>query len=113
MKIIYSKNYDKGLKELKKKHKNLELDNLNEILDMIKKSKDYNELKANPISYIYDFEELKEDKKGFCSFKLSRSGGVIRLIVRPQFNTVIIEVVFISTEHYRDFDPKGVTFYDE
>lgn len=113
MKVLYSKNYDKGFKELKKKHKTKEIENLNEILDMIKSSKSYEELKFNPISYIYDFEELKGDKKGFSSFKLSRAGGVIRLIVRPQLNTIILEIVFISTDHYKDFDPKGVIYYDE
>lgn len=113
MNIIYSKNYDKGFKELKKKHRMTELENLNEILDMIRSSESYEELKANPISYIYDFEELREDKSGFCSFNLSKSGGVIRLIVRPRVNTIILEVVFISTDHYKDFNPKGVIFYDE
>ena len=38
MNIIYSKNYDKGLKELKKKHKTEEMAALNDILDIIKSS---------------------------------------------------------------------------
>lgn len=113
MRIIYSKNYDKGLKELKKKHRTAELSVLEEILDIIKDSGSYEELRQNPVSYIYDFEELRGDKKGYCSFNLSRTGGIIRLIVRPQMNTIVMEVVFISTNHYRDFDPKGVMFYDE
>lgn len=113
MNIIYSKNYDKGLKELKKKHKTNELEVLKDILDMIRNTENYKTLKLNPISYIYDFEELKNDKTGFSSFKLSRSGGKIRLIVRPQDNSDILEIVFISTEHYNDFDPKGVILYDE
>lgn len=113
MKIIYSKNYDKCLKELKKKHRNNELEVLNDILDIIKSSDNYNELKSNPLTYIYDFEELREDKSGFCSFKLSRSGGKTRLIVRPRDNTIVLEVVYISLDHYKDFNPKGVMLYDE
>lgn len=113
MNIVYSKNYDKGLKELNKKHKTDELNVLEEILDMIRNSDNYEELKSNPLAYIYDFEELRNDKSGFCSFNLSRTGGKIRLIVRPQSNTIVLEVVFISLEHYKDFNPKGVILYDE
>lgn len=113
MKIIYSKNYDKCFKELKKKHRTAELEVLNEILDMIKSTDNYNELKSNPLAYIYDFEELREDKSGFCSFKLSKSGGKIRLIVRPCDNTITLEVVYISLDHYKDFNPKGVMLNDE
>ena len=113
MQIVYSKNYDKGLKILKKKRKTSELKVLSEIIDMIKSSDNYSDLKANPLAYIYDFEELRGDKSGFSSFKLSRAGGKIRLIVRPCENIIILEVVFISTEYYEDFDPKGVMFYDE
>ena len=113
MKIIYSKNYEKGLKELQKKHKTNELSNLKSIIDAIKNSDNYNDLKLTPAAAIFKFEELKNDKVGFASFNLCKNGGKIRLIVRPRENMIIIEVVFISTDHYKDFDPKGVRFNDE
>lgn len=49
MNIRYTKNYDKGLKELKKKCRTKQLDNLKEILELIKNSCDFNELKNNPL----------------------------------------------------------------
>ena len=113
MKIIYSKNYDKGLKELKKKHKTQEQKNLKEIIEAIKNSDNYNDLKRTPAAAIFKFEELKEDKVGFASFNLCKNGGTVRLIVKPQENMIILEIVFISTNHYKDFDPKGVRFNDE
>lgn len=111
--VRYSENYKKWLKQLKKKHKTRELDNLTEILDAIKESDTYQDLKLTPAAAIYKFEELRNDKTGFASFNLCKNGGVIRLIVRPQDNLIVLEVIFISTDHYRDFDPKGVIFDDE
>lgn len=113
MKIRYSENFKKGLKQLKKKHKDQELKNLTIILDAIKESDTYQDLKLTPAAVIYKFEELKNDKTGFSSFNLCKNGGVYRLIVRPQENTLVLEIIFISTDHYHDFDPKGVMFDDE
>lgn len=113
MNIRYSKNYDKGLKELKKKHRTEQINYLNAIIDLIKNSSNFNELKKNPISYMYNFEPLKHDKNGYYSFNLSKNGGVIRLIVKPQDNNITMDIADISNAHYSDFDPKKVIYYDE
>lgn len=113
MNVRYSKNYDKGYKELKKKHRTEQLNNLKDINDLIKNSLDFNELKNNPLAYMYDFEPLKYNNSGYYSFNLSKHGGVIRLIVKPQDNCVNMDLVDISSDHYKDFDPKGVIYYDE
>lgn len=53
------------------------------------------------------------DFNGYYSFNLSKSGGVIRLIVKPQDNCVVMDLVDISNDYYKDFNPKGVIYYDE
>lgn len=113
MKIRYSKNYEKGYKELKKKHRTEQLNNLKFINELIKRSLDFNELKNNPLSYMYGFEPLKYNNSGYYSFNLSKHSGVIRLIIRPQDNLINIDLVDISNNHYKDFDSKGVIYYDE
>lgn len=113
MNIRYSKNYDKGYKELKKKHRIEQLNNLKDINELIKNSCNFNELKNNPLSYMYDFEPLKYNNSGYYSFNLSKHGGVIRLIVKPQDNCTVMDLADISNDHYKDFDPKGVIYYDE
>ena len=70
-------------------------------------------MKNSPLVYLYGFEELKEDKNGFFSFRLSKKRSPIRLIGRYQDNIVTIQLVYISMDHYNDFNPKGVILYDE
>lgn len=113
MLVRYSKNYKQSLKQLVKKRRAKELGYLAEIIDAIREAETYNDLKLTPTAYIYKFEELKNDKVGFASFNLNKNGGVIRLIVKPQENKIVLELVLISTNHYEDFDPKGVIFDDE
>ena len=110
MQIVYSKNYLQSQKQLTKKHRTKELEHLAEIIDAIREAETYDDLKLTPTAYIFKFEELKNDKVGFASFNLNKNGGVVRLIVRPQDNKIVLELVFISTKHYEDFDPKGVIF---
>ena len=108
MLIRYSKNFEKCKKELKKKHKVEELDMLDSIVKLIKRSDTYELMKNSPLVYLYGFEELKEDKNGFFSFRLSKKRSPIRLIGRYQDNIVTIQLVYISMDHYNDFNPKGV-----
>ena len=113
MLIRYSKNFDKGKKELTKKHKIEELNMLDSIVKLIKRSDTYELMKGSPLAYLYGFEELKEDKSGFFSFRLSKKSSPIRLIGRYQDNIITIQLVYISMDHYNDFNPKGVIFDDE
>lgn len=62
---------------------------------------------------MYDFEPLKHNLSSYYFFNLSGHGGVIRLIVKPQDNCVVMDLVDISNDHYKDFNPKGVIYYDE
>ena len=62
---------------------------------------------------IYKFGPLRHQNSGFWSFNLAKNGGVIRLIVMP--STVENEIVFVyvSYDHYNDFTPAKLRFYDE
>lgn len=108
MKVLYTKSYDNTFKNLKKHYK--ELSELNDILDLINNSTDFNELNNNPLAKLYDFEPLKYQLSEFYSFKLNNK--VIRLIVRPVDNN-LLELSYISYEHYKDFNKKKVIYYDE
>ncbi len=108
MKVLYTKSYDNTSKNLKK-HRN-EQKELNEILELINNSTDFNELKNNPIAITYDFEQLKYQLNEFYSFKLNKK--VIRLIIKP-INNNLLELSYISYDHYKDFNKKKVIYYDE
>ena len=108
MLIRYSKNFEKGKKELNKKHKVEELNMLNSIVKLIKRSDTYELMKNSPLAYLYGFEELRGDKSGFFSFRLSKKSSPIRLIGQYQDNIITIQLVYISMDHYNDFNPKGV-----
>lgn len=113
MLIRYTKNFEKGKKELRKKHKVEELDMLDSIILLVKRSDTYELMKNSPLAYLYGFEELKEDKSGFFSFRLSKKRSSIRLIGQYQDNIITIQLVYISMDHYNDFNPKGVILNDE
>lgn len=108
MKIIYTKSYDKTYKDLKRHKK--ELETLDKILTFIKKQDDFNSMINDPLALIYHFERLKHELNEFYSFRISK---IIRLIVRPVENGIEIELVYISTNHYKDFDKGKVIYYDE
>jgi len=57
------------------------------------------------LSKIYNLERLKYDLDEFYSFRLSK---VIRLIIRPKDNFVEVELVYVSMNHYTDFDKEKV-----
>ena len=108
MRIIYTKSYDRTYKDLKKYKKELEI--LRNIIDLLERIPNFSSLISDPISRMYNFERLKHDFNEFYSFRLSK---VFRLIVRPCGNDVQVELVYISTNHYKDFDRGKVIYYDE
>lgn len=111
MKIIHTRNFDKTFKKLKKH--NQEYNNLLKILDIIENANTFNELLKLPHLKMYGFERLKYDKSDFYSFNLSKHGGVIRLIVKPNDNDeIVIYLITISYNHYEDFDLMGVIYYE-
>ena len=62
---------------------------------------------------MYGFERLKYDKSDYYSFNPRKKGGIIRLIVKPNSdNTVELFLISISYNHYEDFDPKKVIYYE-
>ena len=111
MEIIHTKSFDSSLKKLKRHH--LEYDNLFKILDIIENVDDFKQLCNLPQVSMYGFERLKHDKNDFYSFNLKKTGGKIRLIVKPkEENVVEIFLIDISFDHYLDFDPKRVIYYE-
>lgn len=110
MNLKYTKSYDNTVKKLKKF--TAQKETLNIILDIINNSTDFDELKNNPIVRMYRFERLKYELNEFYSFSLEKSGGVIRLIVRP-VNNNLLELSYISYDHYEDFNEERVIYYDE
>lgn len=109
--IIHTKTFDSSLKKLKRHH--LEYDNLFKILDIIENADDFIQLSNLPQVSMYGFERLKHDKNDYYSFNPKKNGGKIRLIVKPK-NDNIIEVflIDISYDHYLDFNPKKVIYYE-
>lgn len=111
MKIIYTKSYDQTRKKLKKYP--VEQDNLNRIIELIENHSSLTELFNNPLVRLYHFERLKYDLNQYYSFNLTKSGGLIRLIIHPNEELNIIELVYISYNHYEDFKKGKVIYYDE
>ena len=110
MRIIYTKSYEKTYKKIKKHV--LEYNNLLKILDIIENVDTFNELLNLPIAKMYGFEQLKYENNEFYSFNLNKNKGVIRLIVKPKDNYVELYLVMISYKRYKDFNAKGVIFYE-
>ena len=111
MKIVYTKSYDQTIKKLKKYSK--EYDNLKYIIDLIENHHELKDLLNNPICYMYHLERLKYNLNEYYTFNLSKNGGLIRLIVHPNEQDNIIELVYISYNHYEDFKKGKVIYYDE
>ncbi len=112
MHITYTKSFDNSAKKLKRYRK--ELANLEDITEKITNHNVFKELQTNPImTTIYEFEPLKHQNSGFWSFNLERNGGVIRLIVMPSTAENEIIFVYVSYDHYNDFTPDKLRFYDE
>ena len=62
---------------------------------------------------IYKFKALRHQNSGFWNFNLEKNGGVIRLIVIPSEKEKEIIFVYVSYDHYKDFTPDKLRFYDE
>ncbi len=111
MNIKYTKSYDNSIKKIKR-HK-YEYDNLEKIIKIIRDTRDFKELCSLPIVKKYHFERLKYDLNEFYSFNLCKSGGKIRPIIKPNDdNCVELFLVYISYNHYDDFNIKKVIYYE-
>ena len=111
MNIIHTKSFDNSYKKLNKHKK--EYENFKKIIDMIEFSSSFKELENLPQVRMYGFERLRHDKNEYYSFNLAKTGGTIRLIVKPKDdNNIELILVIISYDHYEDFDPKKVVYYE-
>ena len=102
MLLIYTDNYKKTTKKLKKYNK--EKENLDKIIEMLLYTDNFNDVINNPIFNIYGFERLKYKYNNYYSFNLNKNGGKIRLIVKPNENYLILYLCHISFDHYLDFN---------
>lgn len=91
------KKEEKKLKRYQNEQKMLEV-----VIKHIKMCNNYRDLKNNPMSRVYEFEELKHELNGYFSFRLGKS-GTIRLIVTIDEERNIVKIEFISMDHYKDF----------
>ena len=66
----------------------------------------YNELSNSVISYMYGFENLRNDLAGYYSFRLSKKSSAIRLLMTIDINSSIVNLEYISMNHYEDFKKK-------
>ena len=101
MNIIYTKEYEKKYKELKKHPKEKEL--LEKIIICLKNMDSFSLVIKDPVSKIYNLERLKHNLNEYYSFRLS---SIFRLIIRPLDNDIEVELVYISTKQYNDFKKK-------
>lgn len=108
MKIVYTKSYDNSIKNLKKHYK--ELEELNRILKYLKYKNTFEEIQNDSVAKMYGFERLKHQYNEFYSFRLSK---IMRLIVKPHEDKIKIYLIYVSKEHYEDFNLEKVKYYDE
>ncbi len=108
MKLIYTKNYNKSIKSLKNRVSEKKL--LDEILFYIKNQPDFDTMVNDPLSNLYRLERLKYELSDYYSFRLSKT---IRLIIRPKDNNIEVYLVYISKEHYKDFNEDKVILDEE
>ena len=79
-------------------------------MSTLKSESNFDSLINNPLSKIYRLERLKHELNEFYSFRLLKS---YRLIVKPNIDSVLIDLVYISNNHYSDFDKSKVIYYEE
>lgn len=95
----YFKNQEKKLKKYPEEQRRLQ-----KILLFMKQCETYQELKHHSLAALYGFEELRHTMSGYCGFNLCRANsGMIRLIFRVDIKTNIIDLIYISMDHYIDF----------
>lgn len=109
--VLYTKSYDRSLKKLSKYPKEKQV--LLDILEFIRNSENIQSLKSNGLAKMYGFEQLKHNLHRYHSFNLCKNGGVIRLVVYLDIEKECIEILYISYNHYKDFDESKVIYYDE
>lgn len=97
-------NFKKEEKKLKKHYNEQQM--LEKILVHLKQCSSYEDILYNPISRMYGFESLKHGMSGYYSFNLCKNGGVIRLICSINKEEKIVQLVYISMDHYEDFKKK-------
>lgn len=76
---------------------------LERVINHILSCDDYQELRNNAVSNLYRFEELRNEMNGYFKFNLSSNGGMIRLIFSIDIESKIVNLIFISMDHYQDF----------
>ena len=86
---------------------------MNRIIEFIRNSDSIVSLKKNSLSLMYGFEQLKYNLNKYYSFNLSKNGGVIRLIISLNVDYNAVHLLYISFQHYNDFDESKVIYYDE
>lgn len=79
---------------------------LDKIICIFKEDRTFDDLCNNPFYYLYRFEKLKHEMKGYYSCNLQKSDGVIRLIFKIDKVTNEIGLIFITMNHYEDFKRK-------
>lgn len=101
---INRENFKNQEKKLKRYY--YEQERLEKILTHIRQCNSVEDLQNNPISKMYGLEALKHEYSGLYSFRLSKGGGKIRLIVslNIEYNVLILEE--ISMDHYKDIKRK-------
>ena len=109
--VLYTKSYDRTLKKLNKYQKERQI--LVSILDFIRNSENIQSIKTSGLALMYEFEQLKHNFNKYHSFNLSKNGGVIRLIVYLNSACECVAILYISYDHYKDFDESKVIYYDE
>ena len=81
-----------------------EKNRLDKILVYIMSVSDYKELQNNPFSRIYVFERLKHKYNKYYSFNLCKArSGKIRILCTIDVELNVLKIVYISTNHYKDF----------
>lgn len=101
MKIEENKGYKNSKNKIKK---NYDAQNkLSKVISHIEATKDIADLKSNVLSYIYGYEELRNDLSGFYRFGIDKNSktGKLRLIFSISENKIYLE--YISDKHYEDF----------
>ncbi|MBF0978944.1 MAG: hypothetical protein HXK66_02100 [Clostridiales bacterium] len=91
-------NQEKKLKRCQK-----EQETYNKIINHIKLCRNFDELQYSPTSQMYGFEALKHSLNGYYSFRLSKNGGLIRLIISKGEDYEVLNLDYISMDHYNDF----------
>ena len=108
MKLIYTKSYNKNIKHLKNRASERKL--LDEVLHYIKNQPDFSTMINDPLSNLYRLERLKYGLSDYYSFRLSK---IIRLIIMPSDNNIEVYLVYISKDHYNDFNEDRVMLDEE